>query len=101
MIEHDGMFFDWDDTKEAINKKKHGVTFDEAITAFSDVHAQIYDDEEHSDEEQRFILVGESEKTRLLMVCHCYRDNDTVTRIFSARNATRHERLKYESGGLI
>ncbi|MCL2500257.1 MAG: BrnT family toxin [Defluviitaleaceae bacterium] len=96
MIKYEGIFFDWDDTKEAINKKKHGISFDEAMTAFTDKYAQIYDDEEHSSEEERFILIGYSEIKRLLMVCHCYRDDDKITRIISARKATRHERNKYE-----
>ena len=99
MIEYNGIFFDWDDTKEETNRKKHGVTFEEAMTAFVDEHAQIYDDEEHSNDEDRFILIGYSEKPRLLMVCHCYRDSDTITRIISAREATQHERQKYENGG--
>jgi len=99
MIEYSGILFDWDETKEAVNKIKHGVSFDEAMTAFADEHAQIYDDEEHSNDEERFVLIGFSEKTRLLMICHCYRDNDTITRIISARKATRHERQKYENGG--
>jgi len=96
MKEYEGILFDWDETKEIANKKKHGISFNEAMTAFVDVHAQIYDDEEHSDDEERFILIGNSEKTRLLMVCHCYRDSDTITRIISARIATKHERQKYE-----
>jgi len=100
MVEYRGILFDWDVAKEEINKKKHGVSFDEAMTAFIDEYSQIYDDEEHSDDEDRFILIGHSEKERLLMVCHCYRDSDIITRIISARKATRQERQKYESGGL-
>jgi len=99
MVEYSGILFDWDDTKEILNKKKHGISFEEAMTAFADEHAQIYDDEEHSDYEERFILIGYSEKERLLMVCHCYRESEAVTRIISARRATRHERNKYEHGG--
>ena len=99
MVEYHGILFDWDETKGAANKAKHGVTLGEAMTTFSDKHAQIYDDEEHSDDEERFILIGHSEKSRLLIVCHCYRENDVVTRIISARKATRHERQKYENGG--
>jgi len=99
MLEYSGMFFDWDDAKESANKKKHDIAFEEAMTAFADEHAQIHDDEEHSSDEERFILIGYSEKERLLMVCHCYRESETVTRIISARKATRHERNKYEYGG--
>ena len=94
------MDFDWDKEKANLNKIKHGITFYEAMTAFADVYAQIYDDEEHSDyDEERFILIGHSEKNRLLMVCHCYRNGNSITRIISARKATSHERQKYENGG--
>ena len=93
------MLFDWDTEKAQSNEAKHGVTFEEAMTAFADEHALIYDNEEHSEYEERFILIGYSEKTNLLMVCHCYRENDVLTRIISARKATAHERKKYEQGG--
>jgi len=96
---YDGMLFNWDEAKAEINEKKHGISFNEAMTAFADNHAQIYDDEEHSDDEERFILIGYSKMSRLLMVCHCYRDGDSITRIISARKAERPERLKYENGG--
>ena len=99
MTEYMGMRFDWDLDKAKSNEKKHGITFEEARTAFGDEHSQIYDDEEHSDYEERFILIGYSEKTRLLMVCHCYRNGDNITRIISARKATSQERKKYEDGG--
>jgi len=99
MVEYAGIFFDWDDAKEIANRKKHGISFEEAMTAFVDEHAQIYDDEEHSNNEERFILIGHSEKERLLMVCHCYRESEIITRIISARKATRYERNKYEYGG--
>jgi len=99
MIEIDGNLFDWDRDKAKTNYNKHGVHFLEAVTAFSDKHSQIYDDEEHSEDEERFVLIGYSEQSRLLMVCHCYRDSDTVTRVISARKATRHERKRYEDGG--
>ena len=99
MIEYIGMLFDWDTEKEIANVKKHGIDFAEAMTAFGDAHLQIYADEEHSDDEDRFILIGCSKKTRLLMVCHCYRNGDNITRIISARKATPHERKVYENGG--
>ncbi|MCL2087486.1 MAG: BrnT family toxin [Oscillospiraceae bacterium] len=97
MIEFLDMLFDWDEKKSKINEKKHGITFWEATTAFGDERAQIYDDEEHSNEEERFVLLGYSESSKLLMVCHCYRESDAVTRIISARKATAHERKKYEN----
>ena len=99
MIEYFDMLFDWDENKAIENEKKHDVTFGEAVTAFKDKNAQIYDDEEHSEYEERFILLGLSEKRRVLMICHCYRESDTVTRIISARKATSHEWKKYEYGG--
>ena len=98
MNEYMGMRFDWDLDKAKENEKRHGVTFMEARTAFADEHSQIYDDEEHSDTEERFILIGYSKNTRLLIVCHCYRNGDDVTRIISARKATSQERKKYEYG---
>ena len=99
MVEYLDMLFDWDTDKAKANEAKHGITFEEAMTAFADEQAQIYDDEEHSEYEERFILLGYSKKTNLLMVCHCYKEDDTITRIISARKATTHERKKYEYGG--
>ncbi|MDR0221736.1 MAG: BrnT family toxin [Lachnospiraceae bacterium] len=93
---HHGMIIRWNEYKAEINQKKHGVTFEEAATAFRDVNAQLYRDDEHSTDEDHFILLGYSVISRLLMVCHCYRDNDSTIRIISARKATRQERQKYE-----
>ena len=93
---HQGMIFRWNALKAETNEKKHGVTFEEAATAFRDVYAKIYDDEEHSTNEERFILLGYSVISRLLVVCHCYKENDLIIRIISARKATRQERQKYE-----
>jgi uncharacterized DUF497 family protein len=90
------MVFRWSESKAEANNKKHGVTFEEAATVFGDENAKIYDDEDHSTDEERFLLLGHSVISRLLMVCHCYREDDAVTRIISARTATRHERRKYE-----
>ena len=96
----DDMTFSWNEIKAEINKKKHGVSFQEAASAFGDVNAQFYDDEEHSEDEERFILLGYSEMSRMLMICHCYRGIDAnIVRIISARNATRQERQKYEERG--
>ena len=91
------MVFNWNEDKAEKNALKHGVTFEEAVTAFGDVNAQIYDDEEYSGDEERFLLLGYSKIYRLLIVCHCYRgSDDDIIRIISARKATSHERLKYE-----
>ena len=87
--------FTWDEQKEAANRQKHGVSFDEARTVFFDEHARLIADPDSSDDEDRFILLGYSERPRLLVVCHCYRENDVIIRIISARKATRPEKNTY------
>ena len=86
--------FEWDSRKAAANFSKHGVSFEEALTAFADPLARIFDDEDHSVEEQREIIVGHSAKERLLIVC--FTAQGESVRIFSARKATRRERKEYE-----
>jgi len=88
--------FEWDPRKAAANLRKHGVSFSEAQTVFADEHGLIIDDPEHSDEEDRFILLGVSATSRLLVVVHCYRASDSVIRLISARKADRMERQQYE-----
>jgi len=83
--------------KNTINKRKHNVSFEEAQTVFEDVEALIIDDPDHSQEEERFIILGFSSKARLLVVCHCYRENDSVIRLISARKATATETKQYNS----
>ena len=83
--------FEWDENKNLINQRKHGISFDEAKTVFYDDEALVIDDPEHSEEEDRFIILGLSNKTNLLVVCHCYRESETVIRIISARKATKTE----------
>jgi uncharacterized DUF497 family protein len=95
MIEYLDMYFDWEETKAKINEQKHGVTFMEAMTVFNDITAVLMDDEKHSEDEERFIMLGMSSKTNLLMVCHCYKGNDDVIRLISARKANKHESQKY------
>lgn len=90
-----GLRFDWDARKSAANERKHGVSFEEAETAFSDEHGLLRDDPEHSEDEDRFILIGLSASLRALVVCHCYREGDDVLRLISARKATRSERQQY------
>jgi len=87
--------FEWDPAKAAANERKHRVSFDEAATAFSDPFARIIFDPDHSDEEDRFVLLGFSMVSRVLVVCHCYRERDQVIRLISARKANRHERNQY------
>lgn len=89
--------FSWDDRKNETNKKKHGVSFDEAKTIFYDENAIRYFDPDHSNEEDRFLMVGVSRKLRILIVCHCFQDEDSVIRIISARKATKNEEDHYWS----
>ena len=87
--------FEWDENKNAINQQKHQVSFEEAQTVFDDPNAIMIPDTEHSEEEERFILLGFSNNAKLLVVCHCYRQSDTVIRIISARKATKNEARQY------
>jgi uncharacterized DUF497 family protein len=88
--------FEWDPAKATVNARKHRVTFEEARTVFYDEAARIIDDPDHSASEDRFVILGVSERLRLLVVCHCYRQSDTVIRIISARRANAEERAVYE-----
>jgi uncharacterized protein len=87
--------FDWDPAKNALNIKRHKVSFDEASTSFLDENALLIDDPDHSGEEDRFILLGLSSSLRILLVCHCYRAKEGLIRIISARKADRQERQDY------
>lgn len=87
--------FEWDKNKNEVNKKKHKISFEEAKTVFYDEAALLIDDPEHSKEEERFIILGLSNQTKLLVVCHCYRASETVIRIISARKATKTESKQY------
>lgn len=88
------LIFEWDEDKAQANKRKHGVTFEQAATVFSDPLAVIFDDEIHSEEEQREIIVGPSSKGRLLLVC--FTERASAIWIISARKATKQERQDYE-----
>jgi uncharacterized DUF497 family protein len=90
-----GLSFEWDSRKDAANRNKHDVSFQEAKTAFSDEFGRLMADPDHSVEEDRFILIGTSIHSRLLVVCHCVRDGGTI-RIISARKADKRERKTYE-----
>ena len=87
--------FEWDEDKNRINQKKHKVSFEEAKTVFYDERALVIDDPEHSQEEERFIILGMSAKANLLVVCHCCRSAESVIRIISARKATKTESSYY------
>jgi len=87
--------FEWDDRKSRANQKKHDVSFDEARTVFFDEYAIEFYDDPSSSEEERFLMLGMSLRARLLLVCHCIRDDESTIRIISARKATRSESKLY------
>lgn len=87
--------FAWDPRKADLNELEHGVGFDEATSAFFDAQALLIPDPDHSQQEDRFVLLGASARFRLPVVCHCYREQAHVIRIISARKATRHEAAQY------
>jgi uncharacterized protein len=91
----DHLSFEWDPQKDASNQKKHGISFNEAKSIFTDEFARLIADPDHSEDEDRFILLGTSIHSRLLVVCHCIRSDDTI-RIISARKADKSERKLYE-----
>jgi uncharacterized DUF497 family protein len=85
----------WDEKKNRDNIKKHNVSFEEAETVFYDPNGKLIDDPDHSDDEDRFVILGLSKMLRLLVVCHCYRENDETIRIITARKATKKETKHY------
>ena len=88
--------FEWDASKATVNLRKHRVSFEEAKSVFYDEFAVQFFDDEHSSDEDRFLLLGLSSGTRLLIVCHCERDDGVVIRIISARKATQRESAFYQ-----
>jgi uncharacterized DUF497 family protein len=95
-INMDYIQFDWNEKKNKNNIQKHGISFNEAKTVFWDEHAILISDNEHSEFEDRFLILGFSFKSSLLVVVHCYREDDEIIRIISARKATRTERNTYK-----
>ena len=89
--------FEWDEEKSRENKRKHRVSFEEAQTAFLDENAIRFFDPDHSQDEDRFIMLGMGFTLRVLVVCHCYREDDLVIRIISARKADKREQSDYWS----
>jgi len=87
--------FEWDPEKAEANRMKHKIAFEEAVSVFSDENALIIPDPDHSTDEERFVLLGMSWSLRILVVCHCFRKDDQVIRIFSARKATKAESKQY------
>jgi uncharacterized DUF497 family protein len=94
-VHMDELSFRWDPKKEKLNVKNHGVSFSEATTAFYDEQAIQFFDPDHSEEEDRFILMGFSFKLRVLVVCHCYRESEEIVRLISARKANTNEEQEY------
>lgn len=92
------IIFEWDPAKARANLRKHGVSFEEAQSVFYDEFAVQYFDEEHSGDEERFLMLGMSTGAQLLLVCHCERKSGHVIRIISARRATKRESTFYGSG---
>lgn len=90
--------FEWDVAKATSNKKKHKISFDEAKTVFFDEKAIVIHDPEHSEDEERFVILGISAIARILVVCHCFRQKESAIRIISARKATKKESIQYHGG---
>ena len=90
------LLFEWDENKNLSNQKKHNVSFEEAKTVFFDEKARLIADPDHSNGEDRFVIMGISSTLRVLVVVHCFRQNDEIIRIISARKATRNEQ-KYHN----
>ena len=88
--------FEWDPNKSVTNKKKHGISFEEAQTIFFDPDARVIEDPAHSEHEERFVIMGVSQRLRILTVCYCYRRRNKVIRIISARKADNKEKEIYK-----
>ncbi|MDD6847518.1 MAG: BrnT family toxin [Oscillospiraceae bacterium] len=90
------MNFEWDENKNLINQRKHGVSFEEVKSVFEDTYAILFDDPDHSEYEERFLIIGMTVAKGICIVSHCYRGADETIRIISARKATKSERNVYE-----
>lgn len=90
--------FEWDENKNKINQKKHGLSFETAKEVFFDQAAILFDDPDHSDEEERFLIIGMTKASKICIVSHCYRDSDSIIRLISAREATKTEKKIYKKG---
>jgi hypothetical protein len=95
-VRNRGLRFEWDEAKDSENRQKHGVSFEEAQSVFFDERALLIEDPDDAAREDRFVLLGLSGALRTLLVCHCYRERESVIRIISARKADRAERADYE-----
>jgi len=90
------LYFDWSEAKDKANVQKHGVSFKEAKSVFFDEYALLIADPDHSENEDRFVLLGLSAKLRLLLVCHCFEVDDGLIRVISCRKANRKEVSLYQ-----
>lgn len=90
------MHFEWDENKNLINQKKHGISFSEIVDVFADEFAILFSDPDHSELEERFLIIGMSNTKGVCLVSHCYRNAETKIRIISARKATKSERSIYD-----
>lgn len=88
--------FEWDIAKNLANIQKHGVSFSEAVSVFADDYALLIADPDHSEDEDRFLLLGMSGKLRILLVCHCFEVDARLIRIISCRKANRQELAQYK-----
>ena len=87
--------FEWDNRKDLSNRKKHKISFEEAQTVFFDPNARLIADPDHSEREERFIILGMSYTLKIIVVCHCYKSKNEVIRIISARKAMKKEEKTY------
>ena len=92
------LHFELDENKNTINKKKHGLSFETAKEVFYDDDAVLFDDPDHSIGEERFLIIGMLKSSKICIVSHCYRDDDNVIRLISAREATKNEKKIYQEG---
>ena len=90
--------FEWDENKNAVNIEKHGLSFEEAKEVFDDNNAILFDDPDHSIDEERFLIIGVIKSNKICIVSHCYRDGDNVIRLISAREAVKSEKETYWRG---
>lgn len=94
----DAINFEWDENKNRLNQRKHGISFEEAASVFYDEYAVLFDDPDHSEEEDRFLIIGTTGTEKICIVSHCYRGNEGTIRIISARKATKPEKKVYTEG---
>ena len=90
--------FEWDENKNEINKRKHGLSFEAAQEVFYDEDAVLFDDPDHSVGEERFLIIGMIQSSKICIVSHCYRDSGNIIRLISAREATKNEKKIYWEG---